>query len=126
MKRKNSIGSIIYIILCFMFFYLPIVVTMVFSFNESKSLTHFTGFSFRWYEKLIADSSVMSAVYVSISIAIISTAISTILGTITAIGLSRSRKLLKEWLLNVNNLPIMNPDIDDSNRTHDIFLIIKD
>lgn len=111
MKRKNGIGSIFYIIICFIFFYLPIVVTMIFSFNSSKSLTHFTGFSFRWYEQLIADSSIMSAVYVSLSIAIISTAISTILGTITAIGLSRSRKLLKEWILNVNNFPIMNPDI---------------
>lgn len=111
MKRKNGIGSIIYIIICFLFFYLPIVVTMFFSFNESKSLTHFSGFSLRWYEKLLADNSIMSAVYVSISIAIISTAISTVLGTITAIGLSRSRKLLKEWILNVNNFPIMNPDI---------------
>lgn len=111
MKRKNGIGSIIYIIICFIFFYLPIVVTMVFSFNSSKSLTHFTGFSFRWYEKLIADNSVMSAVYVSLSIAIISTLVSTILGTITAIGLSRTRKLLKEWILNINNFPIMNPDI---------------
>lgn len=111
MKRKNGIGSIIYIIICFIFFYLPIVVTMFFSFNASKSLTHFTGFSFRWYEKLISDNSIMSAVYVSLSIGIISTAVSTILGTITAIGLSRSRKLLKEWILNINNFPIMNPDI---------------
>lgn len=111
MKRKNGIGSIIYIIICFLFFYLPIAVTMFFSFNSSKSLTHFSGFSLRWYEKLLADNSIMSAVYVSISIAIISTAISTILGTITAIGLSRSRKILKEWILNVNNFPIMNPDI---------------
>lgn len=111
MKRKNGMGSIIYIIICYLFFYLPILVTMVFSFNSSKSLTHFSGFSFRWYEKLLTDSSIMNAVYVSISIAIISTAISTILGTITAIGLSRSRRLLKEWILNVNNFPIMNPDI---------------
>jgi len=111
MKKRNGIGSILYITLCFVFFYLPIVVTMFFSFNSSKSLTHFTGFSGRWYEKLLEDSSIMNAVYVSISIAIIATAISTILGTITAIGLSRSRKLLKEWILSVNNFPIMNPDI---------------
>ncbi|MCR5837244.1 MAG: extracellular solute-binding protein [Lachnospiraceae bacterium] len=111
MNKKNGIGAKLYITLCFAFFYLPILVTMFFSFNSSKSLTHFTGFSFRWYEKLIHDNSIMSAVYVSISIAIMSTIISTVLGTITAIGLSRSRKILKEWILNVNNFPIMNPDI---------------
>lgn len=111
MKKKISIGSKLYIALCFVFFYLPIAITMFFSFNSSKSLTKFTGFSFRWYNKLLTDNDIISAVYVSISIAIIATLVSTILGTITAIGLSKSRKLLKEWILNVNNMPIMNPDI---------------
>lgn len=111
MNKKISIGSKLYITLCFAFFYLPILITMFFSLNSSKSLTKFTGFSLRWYKKLLTDESILSAVYVSLSIAIIATLISTILGTITAIGLSRSRKILKEWLLNVNNLPIMNPDI---------------
>lgn len=111
MKKKISIGSKLYITLCFVFFYLPIAITMFFSFNSSKSLTKFTGFSFRWYEKLLTDSNIISAVYVSISIAVIATIISTILGTITAIGLSKSKKVLKEWLFNVNNMPIMNPDI---------------
>lgn len=111
MKKKKRIFSILYIVLCFLFFYVPILVTMFFSFNESKSLTHFTGFSTRWYEQLISDNEIMSAVYVSVSIAILATIISTILGTLTAIGLSKQRKVLKEWILNVNNLPIMNPDI---------------
>ena len=111
MKKKVSIGPKLYIALCFVFFYLPIAVTMFFSFNSSKSLTKFTGFSLRWYQKLFEDQDILSAVYVSISIAVIATLISTILGTITAIGLSKSRKVLKEWLLNVNNMPIMNPDI---------------
>ena len=53
----------------------------------------------------------MQAVYVSVTIALLATAISTILGTITAIGLSKSRKVLKDIILNVNNVPIMNPDI---------------
>lgn len=111
MKKKISIGPKLYIALCFVFFYLPIVITMFFSFNSSKSLTKFTGFSLRWYKKLFEDQDILSAVYVSISIAVIATLIATILGTITAIGLSKSRKVLKEWLLNVNNMPIMNPDI---------------
>ena len=111
MRRRGKVFSVIYIALCFLFLYVPILVTMVFSFNSSKSLTHFTGFSFRWYEELLADNEIMSAVYVSVSIAVLATVISTILGTLTAIGLSKSRKVLKEWLLNINNLPIMNPDI---------------
>lgn len=111
MKKRISIGSKLYITLMFVFFYLPILVTMFFSFNSSKSLTNFVGFSLRWYRKLLTDNNIISAVYVSISIALIATVVSTILGTITAIGLSKSRKVLKEWLLNVNNMPIMNPDI---------------
>ena len=108
---KISIGPKLYIALCFAFFYLPIAVTMFFSFNSSKSLTHFTGFSAQWYEKLIHDQNILAAVYVSISIAIFATLASTILGTITAIGLTKSRRLLKEAILNINNVPIMNPDI---------------
>lgn len=111
MKKKISIGPKLYIALCFLFFYLPIIVTMIFSFNSSKSLTKFTGFSLKWYKKLLTDNDIISAVYVSISIAVIATIVATILGTITAIGLSRSRKILKEWILNINNMPIMNPDI---------------
>ena len=111
MKKNRRIGSILYIALCFAFFYIPIIVTMIFSFNSSKSLTKFDGFSFRWYSALIADRDIMGAVWVSLSIAILATAISTILGTITAIGLSKSRKVIKEWILNINNIPMMTPEI---------------
>ena len=97
--------------ICLVFFYLPILVTMIFSFNSSKSLTRFTGFSVRWYTELLHNTEVSKAVYVSVTIAILATVISTVLGTITAIGLSKSRKVLKETLLNINNLPILNPDI---------------
>lgn len=100
-----------YVALCFLFFYLPIVVMMVFSFNSSKSLSNFTGFSLQWYEELMDNHEIMSAVFVSVTIALLATAISTVLGTITAIGLSKSRKFLKEYLLNVNNFPILNPEI---------------
>ncbi len=111
MKRLAKISMGFYVALCFAFFYLPIFITMIFSFNSSKSLTKFTGFSFKWYQELIENQEIMSAVWVSVSVAILATAISTILGTITAIGLTRHRKLIKEWILNVNNIPIMNPEI---------------
>ena len=99
MKRKNTIFSKLYIVLCLAFFYLPILVTMIFSFNSSKSLTRFTGFSLRWYGELLNNMEISKAVYVSVTIAIIATIISTILGTITAIGLSKNRKILKRWYL---------------------------
>ena len=92
-------------------FYLPILVTMIFSFNSSKSLTRFTGFSLRWYGELINNMEISKAVYVSVTVAILATVISTVLGTITAIGLSKSRKVLKEMVLTINNFPILNPEI---------------
>ena len=111
MKKKNGFFSRFYIVLCLAFFYLPILVTMVFSFNNSKSLTRFTGFSLRWYGELLQNVEVLRAVYVSLSIAIAATVISTVLGTVTAIGLSKSRRVLREIVLNINNIPILNPDI---------------
>ena len=111
MQKKTSFFQKFYVAICLVFFYLPILVTMIFSFNSSKSLTKFTGFSMRWYTELLHNTEVSKAVYVSVTIAILATVISTVLGTITAIGLSKSRKVLKETLLNINNLPILNPDI---------------
>lgn len=111
MKTKGKLFSFFYIFLCFALFYIPILVTVIFSFNSSKSLTNFTGFSMRWYSELLQNNDIMSAVYVTITIAIISTVVSTVLGTITAIGLTKNRKIIKEWILNINNIPIMNPDI---------------
>lgn len=108
---KKKIGSILYITVCFLFLYLPILVTMIYSFNSSKSLTSFESLSLRWYENLFTSGEIVNAVYVSITIALLATAISTVLGTITAIGLSKSRRILKEVIINVNNIPIMNPDI---------------
>ena len=111
MKHIAKLSKGLYVFLCFAFFYTPILVTMIFSFNSSKSLTKFTGFSLKWYTELINNSEIMSAVWVSVSVAVLATAISTVLGTITAIGLSKNRKILKEWITNVNNNPIMNPEI---------------
>ena len=110
-EKKSKVFYGIYIAVCFLFFYLPIVVMMIFSFNHSKSLTSWSGFSLRWYERLINDGSIMKAVYVSVTVAIFATLISTVLGTITAIGLSKNKKVIKDLVLNINNIPIMNPDI---------------
>ena len=94
-----------------LFFYLPIFYTVIFSFNSTRSLTHFGGFSLRWYEKMFHDSTMMESIFYTIAIAVLATIISTIAGTITAIGLSKSNKLIKGVVEQVNDLPIMNPEI---------------
>ncbi len=109
MKKKPF--SKLYLALILLFLYLPIVYVVVFSFNESKSLTHFTGFSLRWYEKMFESQTMMDAVYYTIVIAVIATVVSTIVGTITAIGMSKSRKLIRESIVQMNNLPMLNPEI---------------
>jgi len=100
-----------YLGLILLFFYLPIIIMMVFSFNSTRSLTNWSGFSFQWYERLFNDKNMMQAVINTFSIATIATIISTIVGTLTAIGLSKSKKLLREVVLAVNDLPMLNPDI---------------
>ena len=99
------------LILMMIFFYLPIVIMMFFSFNESRSLSVFQGFSLHWYEQLINSRDVVDAVWVSVSVAIISTFISTFVGTLTAIGLSKASKRLRDFYLIWNDFPIMNPEI---------------
>lgn len=93
------------------FFYLPIVFMMVFSFNSSKSLTSFTGFSWRWYEQMFASHDMMDSLYVTIIIALLATMISTIAGTLTAIGMVYSKKLVRRYITQINDLPMMNPEI---------------
>ena len=101
----------LYLLLIVLFFYAPIVYVVLFSFNDSKSLTHFVGFSLRWYEDMFANRTMMEAVYYSVVIAIIATIVSTIVGTITAIGLSKSKKIVREIVNQVNNMPMLNPEI---------------
>ena len=111
MKKKTSVGSKIILTLTMLFFYLPILYIIIFSFNDSRSLTKFGGFSLRWYEKMFADSTMMEAVLYTVIIAIIATIVATVVGTITAIGLSKSRKVVQKMVERINDLPVMNPDI---------------
>ena len=97
--------------LLIVFFYAPIIYMIVFSFNEGKSLTHFSGFSLKWYQHMLESRDMMESLYTTFSIAILSTLVSTVVGTITAIGLSKSKKVVRDVVEQVNNLPIMNPEI---------------
>ena len=109
-KSKRPIGKTL-TILMIAFFYLPILYMMVFSFNEGKSLTVFTGFSLRWYKHMLESRDMMEALYTTFSIALLATGISTVAGTVAAIGLSKSKKIVRDLRKQVNNLPLMNTDI---------------
>lgn len=109
-KNKRPFGKIL-MALMIIFFYLPILYMIIFSFNDGKSLTHFTGFSLRWYQHMLESQDMMEALYTTFSVAILATLISTIAGTIAAIGLSKSKKIIRNLMEQVNNLPMMNPEI---------------
>ena len=108
---KKKVISQAYLIAIIAFFYLPIIYVVVFSFNDSRSLTNFTGFSLRWYEQMFANRTMMESIYYTIVIAVLATIISTIVGTLAAIGLSKSRRIIKETVTQINNLPMLNPEI---------------
>ena len=109
-KDKRVLGKV-GMALLLVFFYAPILFMIIFSFNSSKSLTHFTGFSLCWYEAMLKNHGMMESLYVTIIIALLATIISTIIGTITAIGLSKSKKVLRAFVSQVNDFPIMKPEI---------------
>lgn len=111
MKKNKSLVSRFYLAMILLFFYLPILYVVIFSFNDSRSLTHFTGFSLQWYEKMFSDRTMMEAIYYTALIAIIATVVSTIIGTIAAIGLSKSKRIVRDIVLQINDLPMLNPDI---------------
>lgn len=111
MKNQRRIPKVLWISVTLAFLYLPLLIMGIFSFNDAKSLSSWSGFSFRWYQELFSNEKMLSAIFVSVTVAILATIISTVLGTITAIGLSKSRKVLRNAILQVNNLPIMNPEI---------------
>ncbi len=101
-----------YIGLIFLLLYVPILVLIVFSFNESGSLAEFSGFSFMWYEELFNDEEALSSLMNSLILAVSSSLIATVIGTFGALGLHRMRsKYIKGAVNTVTNIPMMNPDI---------------
>lgn len=111
MKKNKGFLKNIYMFLVFLFMYMPIAVLILFSFNDSRSRGVWKGFTLKWYFNLFKDKEVLMSLYYTILIAILTAVISTIIGTITAIGLSNIRGIKKKIFLNLNYLPVLNPDI---------------
>ena len=112
MSTKMNVSSKIYLGLVYFFLYAPIVVLIVFSFNESTSTSVMLGFSFKWYGELLRDADTINAVKNTLFIAVISSVCATILGTAAAVGIDRMRnKYLRSAIMNTTNIPMMNPEI---------------
>lgn len=110
-KKKTNIAERIYMFLVYLFLYAPIIVLIVYSFNESKTRGKWTGFSLKWYAKLLEDRAILQALSNTLTIAIITTIIATIVGTFAAVGFTEYSKNKKKLLLAINEIPVLNPDI---------------
>ncbi len=101
-----------YIFLIFFILYAPILVVILFSFNESGSLSQFSGFTFYWYRELFRDGAALTALKNSLILAVTSSLLATVLGTLAALGIHRAkRQWLSRSMETVMNIPMMNPDI---------------
>ncbi len=101
----------LYLFLTFLFLYAPILVLIIYSFNDSKLRGNWQGFTLRWYVELFQDREVMRAVYNTLFIAVMTTVISTVIGVMAAMGISNYSRFWKGTVLNLNYIPVLNPDI---------------
>ena len=101
-----------YIALIFLILYAPIIVVILFSFNGSGSLSRFSDFTFHWYAELFRDGEALKALKNSLILAVLSSLLATVLGTLCAFAINRAkRKWFSRAVETVTNIPMMNPDI---------------
>ena len=109
---KGKIAGNIYNALIFIFLYMPIAVLILYSFNASNSTSEFTGFSLKWYRELFSDSATLNALKNTLILAILSSVISTLIGTMAAYGINKMRnKHIKSMTMSVTKIPMINPEI---------------
>ena len=112
MSKKLSGGSKLYLAIIFIILYAPIFVLVFYSFNSSNSTSVFTGFSLHWYKELVKDTATIAALRNTLVLAVVSSVISTFIGTVTSVGLHYTKtKLYKKSVMTTTNIPMMNPDI---------------
>lgn len=112
MKRKMSPMSKLYVALIFLFLYAPIIVMIVFSFNDSASTSVMRGVSLRWYKSLLNDSATIQSLYNTLILAVTSSLSATVMGTAAAVGINSFRKKwVRKTTMSVTNIPMMNPEI---------------
>lgn len=125
MVKVKSAAANIYSFLIYAFLYIPIVVLIVFSFNDSKYRGNWSGFTLRWYQELFADPDIMRALYTTFVVAIISSVVATIIGTLTAVGIHSLRPRYKKFFINLSYIPMISPDIVIGISLLTLFVILK-
>lgn len=111
MKRLWKFLQGTYLGIMLLFLYAPIFFLIIYSFNSSKTLGNWTGFTFDWYVKLVTNSTIIDAIWVTVSVAVISSIAATVLGTAAAIGIQSIEKRRRSLILGVSQLPMVNPDL---------------
>ena len=101
----------LYLGLLLIFMYAPIITLIVLSFNSSKSRAKWGGFTLEWYVNLLSDEAVASALINTLSIAVLATIISTIIGTVSCIAMIGLNKKLRSFIMSITNIPMINADI---------------
>ena len=100
-----------YIALIMAFLYAPILLLILYSFNDSKSRANWGGFTLRWYKELFSDAAIMSALGTTLSIGLLAAVFSTLLGTVGAIALYQMKRGPRKALLSIVNLPMLNSEV---------------
>ena len=109
--RLKKFFSGTYLGVMLLFLYAPILILIVFSFNQSKTLGNWTGFTFNWYAELFRTPEITDALVVTLSVAAISSVAATVMGTYAAIGLHAMRRKTRVIYENISQLPMVNPDL---------------
>lgn len=114
-----------YLALILVFLYIPIVVMIVQSFNAGKSRVVWEGFSLHWYGELFNDASIMNALWITVSVAVLATIVSTVIGTLAAIGIHAMKKRPQAIMMTMTNLPNTMPDIVTGISLMLLFIFLK-
>lgn len=111
MVRIKNFFKRFYMVLILLFLYAPIMVLIAFSFNSSRTMAKWSGFTFDWYKQLFSDSIIMDSLWVTVSVAVLSSVIAVIIGVFAAIGIQNCKKGVRSVLVNFTQIPMINADI---------------
>ena len=108
--RKTSKVSAAYLVLFMLFLYAPIVILVLFSFNDSKGRV-FTGFTLKWYRELLHDGAVMDSLFTTVTVSLVAAVLSTLIGTLAAVGIHKMKGSERNVVMKLTYIPILNPEI---------------
>ena len=110
-ERFRKFISDFYLVIILIFLYAPIFTMMVLSFNQSKSRTHWGGFTLSWYTQMFQSRAIMYALYTTLLVAMISALVATVIGTVTALSINHMKPVSKNIFMGISNIPMLNADI---------------